>query len=100
MRFGMADGTVVDTEKAAASWKEARDWDGRNMISRATGSPFTRETLYKSRRGRYYIVFTSNWEGQLSSARWITEKEAARWLLVMGHSLPEDLADLAEEIEE
>jgi hypothetical protein len=87
----MEDGTVVDTDKASASWAEAKFWDGRNHISKATGDQFTHQTLFRSRKGRYYVLHTSQWQGSRDHIEWVSPQEAARWLLVSDHDLPEDL---------
>jgi hypothetical protein len=87
----MDDRTIVDTEKASASWDEDREWDGSNMISVATGSQWEHERLYCSARGRYYIEHTSQRDGVRSSACYIEPEAAAEWLIANGHELPDDL---------
>jgi len=100
-KFKLEDGTLVDTDKAQASWDEALDWDGRNHISRASGDQFTHETLYKSAKGRYYVVHSSQWQGSRDHAEEISPKKAAKWLIHNDcEELPEDLAKLEEEIVE
>jgi len=99
MRYRI-DGTVVDTDKATAHWDEARRWDGHNHISVATGSQWDHEDLYRSRKGRYYVVHSSQWEGRLDSAEWISREEAARWLLANDHAIPTDLAEAADAVSE
>jgi hypothetical protein len=99
-RFKMDDGSVVDTKNAVASWNEDTRWDGRNHISVATGSQWNHQTLYRSRKGRYYIVHESQWQGSLPHAEWVSNHEAARWLLANGEELPDDLAVLEAEIVE
>jgi hypothetical protein len=96
----MDDGTVVKTENATQSWEEGTRWDGNNYISVATGTQWNHQTLYRSRKGRYYIEHTSQWQGSLPHAEWISKHEAARWLLANGEELPEDLAALATEVSE
>jgi len=97
-RYEMSDGMIVDTNNASARWKEAADFDGRNHISRATCSQWDHETLYRSRRGRYYIEHSSQWEGSVPNAEWVSNEEATRWLLKMGHDLPEDLKEMADRL--
>lgn len=97
-RFRMDDDTIVDTDKALQSWGEETDWNGSNHISRATGSQWNHQTLYKSKKGRYYIVHSSQIQGNMDHAEWITPQEAARWLLLMDEELPEDLEQYAEEV--
>lgn len=98
--YRMEDGTIVKTENATASWEEATRWDGRNRISRATGSQWESETLYRSRRGRYWIEHTSQWQGSTPWAEWVSPQRAAAWLLANDHEVPDDLRDAAEQIEE
>lgn len=99
-RYRMEDSTIVDTKNAVDSWDEETDWNGNNHISRATGSQWTHQQLYKSRRGRYYIVHTSQWQGSQPHAEWVSPQEATRWLLLMEHELPEDLQQYAEDVAE
>lgn len=94
------DDTVVDTDLAQQEWEEATRWDGKNHISRATHSQWEHETLYRSAKGRYYVVSQSQIQGSTSSAAWLDQEEAARWLLSQDHDLPEDLAALATEVME
>lgn len=99
-KYRMDDGTVVDTEKAQQSWDEETDWDGNNHISRATGSQWHHQTLYKSRKGRYYVEHTSQWQGSRPHVEWVSREEAARWLIHNEHDLPEDLKELESEVVE
>jgi hypothetical protein len=99
-RFKMDDGAVVNTEKAIRKWVEDTDWNGNNHISVNTHSQWEHEDLYLSSKARYYLVSWSNWQGSLPSARWVAPHEAAQWLLLNGHDLPDTLVAQAEEIEE
>ena len=94
------EGTIVKSENSTAHWDEETDWNGNNHISRATGSQWHHQTLYRSRKGRYWVENTSQWQGSMDSAEWVSPQEAARWLLLMGHELPEDLKEVAAEVEE
>lgn len=98
--YRMEDGTVVNTDKAKQSWCERCDWDGSNHISRATGSQWTHEDLYESRKGRFYVVHSSQWQGSRDHAEWISEQAAVRWLLTMEHEIPERLTHLLEQVSE
>lgn len=98
--YRMQDGTIVDTENARQSWEETTDWDGSNQISRATGSQWEHRKLYCSRKGRYYLECWSQRQGSIARAEWISEHEAARWLLHMDEELPADLEHLADEVSE
>lgn len=99
-RYKMDDGTVVDTKNAAQSWSEATWWDGRNHISKPTGSQWEHQGLYKSRRGRYYLEHWSQRQGSSAYVEWISKRAAAAWLLENGHEIPPDLASEAQEVAE
>ena len=88
----MEDGKVLDTDKASAEWEEAIDWNGRNFVSRPTGSQWEHETLYRSSRGRYFIERTSQRLGSKPHADLVTNERAAVWLRTNDHDLPQDLA--------
>ena len=93
-------GTIVSTDKAREKWEEDTMWDGNNFISCATGSQWEHETLYQSSKGNYWIESTSQYQGRLPSARWVSPEEAASWLLMNKEALPEDLAHLENEVME
>ena len=98
--YKMDDGTVVNTDNATESWKEDKNWDGNNWISVATGSQWDHEKLYRSKKGRYYIESTSNYQGRMDSVRWISNRQAVVWLITNGHDLPAELEALRDEVEE
>jgi len=100
MRYRMQDGTIVDTEKASRFWKEDTFWDGNNRCSVNTGSQWKHQMLYRSRKGRYYIEHVSAWQGSHPHCEWVSEHEAARWLILNNEELPEELAHLADEVTE
>lgn len=99
-RYRMDDGKIVDTANATDTWGEERDFDGKNQISRNTGSQWEHETLYSSAKGRYYIVSTSDWQGSQSTARWVEDREAVGWLLLNEHEMPAELDLLAKLVSE
>ena len=96
----MEDGTVINTEKAKRTWEEATDWNGSDHISRATGMQWHHQTLYASRKGRFYVEHTSNMQGNRPRCEWVSEQEAVRWLLLNEGEVPENLKHLIEEVEE
>ena len=98
--YRMDDGTVLKTENAIESWMEDTCWNGNNHISVVTGSQWHHQTLYKSRKGRYYVVHISDWQGSTPHAEWVSQEEATRWLLTCEHDLPDDLKKYQNEIEE
>ena len=100
MKYRMENGDVVNTDKAQQSWEEDTEWNGHNRISKATGSQWNHETLYHSRKGRYYKVCESQWQGSTPHAEWVDEREAVKWLLLMEHEIPDDLKHLVDEVEE
>jgi hypothetical protein len=92
--YRMSDGTVVRTENASARYSERCWHDGKNWISCATGAQWAHERLCRSRRGRYYVVSTSDWQGSHASAEWVSREEAARWLSAQDIPLPKELRAL------
>jgi hypothetical protein len=99
-RYRMQDSTVVDTENAIQSWEEERDWNGSNHIGRGSGSQWKDQTLHKSRKGRYWIETKSRIQGTSDHAEWLSPEEATRWLLLMEKELPQDLAQLKDQVSE
>ena len=91
-KYRMQDGTVVDTAKATAHWMEQTRFDGSNQVSVNTNDQWTHETLYRSRKGRYYIEHSSQWQGSLDWAEWISPERAAAWLELNDEDIPDDLA--------
>lgn len=102
MKYQMDGGTIVDTDKSSQHWEENTRWDGRNHISVATGSQWEHQTLYRSRKGRYYVVHESQWQGSTPHAEWVSEHEAVRWLLANGEeaNIPDDLKQLVDDVSE
>lgn len=96
----MGDGTVLNSNKATVTYTECVNHDGHNFISVNTGSQWNHQNLHLSAKGRYWIEHTSQWHGSSPSAELIGHKEAASWLLLNGHELPEDLEKFRQEIEE
>lgn len=90
-RHRMADGTIIDTNNAKCHYDERTDWDGNNYISRATDSQWRHQTLYESRKGRFYVVHESQWQGSSPHAEWVSPEEAVRWLLLMERAVPDSL---------
>ncbi len=99
-RYQMQDGVVVDTKKALDSWAQETDWDGSNRIGRSTRSQWIDQTLYCSAKGRYYLETSPRIDCEQPHAEWVSNKDAARWLILNEHDLPDDLEALAEEVSE
>lgn len=98
--YKMDDGTVVKTENARDSYKEETRWDGKNHISVNTGSQWEHQKLHCSRKGRYWLECWSDWQGSKPHAEWISEHNAARWLILNEYPLPSDLEHLQDQVEE
>jgi len=96
--YRMEDGTVVKTQNATESWTEDTWWNGSNHISRATGSQWSHQRLYRSRRGRYWLEYWSDYEGTTPHAEWVSPQEAARWLLSQDEALPDDLQQYEQDL--
>jgi hypothetical protein len=94
------ESSIVRTENATRSWDEATTHDGRNYISRATGSQWNHQRLHRSRRGRYWLECESDWQGSTPHAEWLSPEAAARWLLSQDHEIPDELRAAAAEVEE
>ena len=94
------EGSVVNTQNAKRIWEEKTWWNGSNHCSVNTGDQFLHQTLYESRRGRYYLEHTSQWQGSRPRAEWVSPEAAARWLILNDHELPTELERHREEIEE
>jgi hypothetical protein len=96
----MDDNTVVKTENATRYWREARDWNGSNHIGRSSRSQWHDQTLYRSRKGRYYVEFCTRVEGEMDRVDWVSNREATRWLILNECELPDDLKELEDEVTE
>jgi len=83
---------VVDTETALNKWEEAPELDGAFHLSRSNNSIDWRDTLYKSKRGIYYITTRASFSSR-TTAKCVSLKEAAAWLVLNDHPLPEDLKE-------
>jgi hypothetical protein len=100
MVYQMENGTVVDTGKATKEYAEERDWDGNNHIGRSSGSQWHDQTLYRSRKGRYYVVHESHVQGEKDWAEWLSPERAAAWIVLNEYELPEELKEAAEKVSE
>ena len=83
-RIALGDGRWFDIDKAT-EFEEARDWNGSNHISRATGSQWYHERLYKTAGGCWILQRWSNYENELTTYEILQDHEANRWLLRNDH---------------
>jgi hypothetical protein len=99
-RYRSDDGIVVETNNATSRWDEDTYFDGSNRISRATGSQWNHQTLYRSRKGRYYLIHTSQWQGSRDRCEWISHQEATRWLYENEQEIPDELSEYVDQVSE
>jgi len=82
-RIALTDGSGqwFDMDKTE-EFKEAEYWDGNNHISKATGSQWEHERLYRTASGRWILNHWSQWQGSIETYIEINDDEAARWLVI------------------
>ena len=85
-------GNWFDADKAECI-KEDTFWDGNNHISKATGSQWEHESLYRTAGGQWVLHHWSNYQGQMASYRLISNDKAAEWLAKQGLEPHSDCAD-------
>lgn len=85
------EGNIVDTNNAVASWADVLDKTETGLVSKYTGSGYHRATLYKSRRGRYYMTHSSTLAREPVWAEWVSPECAAVFLIRNDIELPDDL---------
>ena len=66
---------------SAKKFVENRHFDGRNMISAATGSQWDHEELCRSVGGVYVLHTWSQWQGSRDTWQRIGIDQAVEWLL-------------------
>jgi len=93
------DDKVVSTKKAQRVWEDATYFDGRNWIHKTTGSQWAEQRLYLSSKGNYYIIEFSAWQGTTPRGWFVSPREAAEWLMLNNHKLPNDLIEYKDAIE-
>jgi hypothetical protein len=100
MRQGITDksGRWFDTSKATL-FKEESYWDGRNNISKATGSQWEHEYLYRSASGTWILNKYSDYMGSVETYEIIGKNEAAEWFLRQSADLPSELEELSKDYE-
>ena len=79
-RVSLTDGSGqwFDSEKAEI-YKENSYHDGRNFISKATGSQFEHEAIYITKSGKFILNHWSNWQGSVETYEIISKDDAAEW---------------------
>jgi len=82
---------------AAERWDENTVWNGSNHISMVTGSQWNHQQLYRTRKGRWVLLHTSEWQGSLDRYEAIGDAEAAEWFVRNEYSvreIPDELIEL------
>ena len=99
-RIALTDGSGRWFSKDTADfWKEESDHNGQNWISRATGSQWEHETLYRTKGGRFVLNHWSNWQGSTETYEEIDNDEAAIWFSKNGLDPHEACVKEFEELE-
>lgn len=98
MRQALPDGRWFDPERATR-YEESTVWDGHRRISRATGTPWDHEVLYRTERGHWILYRWSQWQGVADHWEEISPEEAVRWLLRNGHDVPDEYQPLVDQLE-
>ena len=85
-RIGLTDGSGrwFDADKAEVFGEETW-WDGHNHVSKATGSQFEHERLYRTASGKWVLQSWSNWQGTSESYVLVSGTIAAAWLVTNEH---------------
>ncbi len=84
-RISITDGSGqwFDSEKADY-YKEDSYHDGRNFISRATGSQWEHEAIYVTKGGKFILNHWSNYQGSRETYEVISSSQAAEWFAKQG----------------
>lgn len=100
---------IVDNEHKVVGWfnedtahefAEDTYFDGHNMISKATRSQWSHETLYLTKSGKWVLNYCGN--GNTDYYRQVGIEEAATWLLTndeITNDLPKEILDIVKGLE-
>lgn len=79
-RIALTDGTGqwFDADKAEM-YEEDTFHDGRNWISKATGSQWEHEAIYVTKSGKFILNHYSDYQGSHESYELISKEDAAAW---------------------
>ena len=67
--------------ESATKFSEDTWFDGSNRISKATGSQFEHEALYRTAGGRWVLNKWSQWQGTHETWEFVSDVEAREWLI-------------------
>ena len=95
--YGNSTGTWFDLDRATRYEEDSR-WNGSNWISRATGSQWDHECLWKTASGRWILNTFSARSGTLEHYFEIDQDAAEKWLIENDHAdaLAEDVVEAHE----
>lgn len=96
-RQSIDDGGWFDLDSATGYSEDTR-WDGFNMVSKVTGTPWDHERLFITRRGIYILYHWSQREGSRDRYVRIDAREAADWLTRNDHEAPSSDAALTKAV--
>lgn len=87
-----------DIDKATA-YEEDTEWDGNNRISKATGSQWDHQILYRTAKGRWVLHCWSQYQGSTPSYEFVTDEVAREWLIAQNEdgAVREHFGELEEE---
>jgi len=96
MRQCLTDGTGrFFYPQKAERYDESVYFDGENVISRATGSQWDHETLYRTAGGRWILHSWSQRQGTPETWEEVDEATAVKWLVINRY---EDVPEIEEEV--
>ena len=72
-------------EDKAIRFTEDRRSNGSNLISVATGSQWSHEALFLTRKHRWVLNEWSDWQGSADLYSFVNEQDAFRWLVANRH---------------
>lgn len=87
-------------EKSAIVFQEDKWFNGRNMISKATGDQWEHEQLYYTKGGSWVLNHWSQWQGSEESYTAIDESEAIHWLIAQSCMGSDEIDDLPKSVQE
>lgn len=83
-RITLTDGSGWFNRETAIHFTEATWFDGRNQISRATGSQWHHQSLYYTKSGKWVMHCWSNYQNEPDAYETVSQDEAITWLIAMG----------------
>ncbi len=92
------NGQWFDIDSATVH-KHETFFNGRNTVSKATGSQFDHEWLFETKSGKWVLNKFSDYQGSQETFEIISEQEAVEWFLRQGKDLPEKFESKASDYE-